>query len=297
MNTLLKFYVFIFFCGILNGFAQEKQNDHLMISESQYSFENTVSRLESLLKQNQALSIFTKIEHSENAKKTNLELAETSVLIFGNPKQGTLLMQCDQLAGIDLPLKMLIFNEDGQNIIAYNSINYLKKRYELKEAKNLSQINKGLQNIASKASGSKVKKSGKFKLNKHQGIISEISEFDFKTTYDRLVTAIEENPNLNIFAEIDHFENAEKAGMGLRPTRLIIFGNPKIGTPVMQENAKIALEFPVKFLVWRDEAGIVKISYNDPAFLAERFNLNKNIPQLETMKDVLENLSKNASKN
>jgi uncharacterized protein (DUF302 family) len=64
----------------------------------------------------------------------------------------------------------------------------------------------------------------------------------------------------------------------------------------MQENAKIALEFPVKFLVWRDEAGVVKISYNDPTFLAKRFQLTKNIQQLETMRNALENLSKSAAK-
>ncbi len=296
MKSLLKFTFIIFFFGIFNGFAQEKQNDHLMLSESKYGFETTVSRLESLLKQNKTLSLFTKIEHSKNAEKANLELAEASVLIFGNPRQGTLLMQNDQLAGLDLPLKMLIYDEDNQIKITYNSINYLKKRYELKEAKNLNEINKGLRNIATKASGSRVKKSGKFKMNKHQGIISEISEFDFNTAYERLITAIKENPNLEIFSEIDHFKNAEKVDMGLRPTRLIVFGNPKIGTPIMKDNAKIALEFPLKFLVWRDEAGVVKISYNDPAFLANRFNLTKNIPQLETMKSALENLSKNAAK-
>lgn len=296
MKSLLKFTFIIFFVGIFNGFSQEKQNDHLMLSESKYGFETTVSRLESLLKQNKTLSLFTKIEHSKNAKKANLELAEASVLIFGNPRQGTLLMQNDQLAGLDLPLKMLIYDEDNQIKITYNSINYLKKRYELKEAKNLNEINKGLRNIATKASGSRVKKSGKFKMNKHQGIISEISEFDFNTAYERLITAIKENPNLEIFSEIDHFKNAEKVDMGLRPTRLIVFGNPKIGTPIMKDNAKIALEFPLKFLVWRDEAGVVKISYNDPAFLANRFNLTKNIPQLETMKSALENLSKNAAK-
>ncbi|MBZ9629214.1 DUF302 domain-containing protein [Salegentibacter sp. LM13S] len=296
MKSILKFIPILFFFGSFSGLAQEKQKDHLMITESRYGFESTVSRLEAVLKQNDALSLFTKIKHSKNAEEANLKLDETTVLIFGDPKQGSLLIQKDQLAGLDLPLKMLVYkNEEGIEV-TYSSINYLKSRYDFKRVKILSDIKKGLQNIASKASGGKVKKSGKFKLDKHQGIISEISEFDFKTTYDRLINTIEENPNLQVFSEIDHFKNAEKVGLGLRPTRLIIFGNPNIGTPIMQENTKIALEFPVKFLVWRDEAGIVKISYNDPAFLAQRFNMNKSIPQLETMRNALDNLSKNAAK-
>jgi len=267
-----------------------------MISESKYDFANTVARLETFLEQNEALSIFAKIDHSQQAKKANLELSEKTVFIFGNPKQGTLLMQNDQLSGLDLPLKVLVYKENGKTKITYNSINYLEKRFELKRAKNLKLIDKTLKNNISKVSGNKVKKSGKFDLKKHEGIISEISEFDFETTYKRLVSAIEENPNLKIFSEIDHFKNAENVNLGMRPSRLIVFGNPKIGTPIMQESSRIALEFPVKFLVWRDEAGIVKISYNDPAFLAKRFKLTNNIPELETMKNALKNLSRNAAK-
>lgn len=296
MGSLIKFYFFIFFCGIQYGTSQEKNNDHLMLTHSNYNFEETVSRLEETLKKNNSLNIFAEIDHTKQAEKAGLKLSETSLFIFGNPKQGTLLMQNDQMAGLDLPVEMLVFRENEEVEIIYNSINYLKKRYDLNEAKNLPKINKGLKTIAAKASGCKVKKSGELKLDRHQGIISEISEFDFNTTYNRLIKAIEENPNLNIFAEIDHFKNAEEVGLGLRPTRLIIFGDPKIGTPIMQENSRIALEFPVKFLVWRDEAGIVKISYNDPASLANRFKLTENIPQLETMKTALENLSKNAAK-
>jgi len=267
-----------------------------MISESKYDFDSTVSRLEAQLNQQDGISIFAKIEHHENAKRAGLKLSEKTVFIFGNPKQGSLLMQMDQVAGLDLPLKMLVHKEDDKTIITYSSTNYLKKRYELKKAKNLKNIERALNEIASKVSGNKVKKSGKFSLDKHQGIKSEISEFDFETTYKRLFSALEDNPNLRIFSEIDHFKNGGNVDIGLRPTRLIVFGNPEIGTPIMLESAKIALELPVKILVWRDEAGVVKISYNDPAFLAQRFKLTTNIPQLEKMNTALETLSKNAAK-
>ena len=296
MKSLIKYFFIFFFCGIQFGTAQKKDRDHLMLTRSDYSFKETASRLEKTLNDNNSLTLFAEIKHSEQAKEAGLKLSERSLFIFGNPKQGTMLMQSDQLVGLDLPLKILIYKKDDQTTITYNSINYLKKRYKLNKAKNLKKVKRGLKKIASKVSGNRVKKSGKFRLEEHQGIISEISDFDFETTYLRLLSVIETNPNLQIFSEIDHFENAQEINLGLRPTRLIIFGNPKIGTPIMQEKEKIALEFPVKFLVWRDEAGVVKISYNDPAFLAKRFKLTNNIPQLETMKKALKNLSKKASK-
>lgn len=296
MKLLLKFYFFVFFFVILSGLAQEKQDDHLMISESKYGFDSTVLRLESQLRKHDEISIFAKIEHHKNAEKADLKLSEKTVFIFGNSKQGTLLMQKDQLAGLDLPLKMLVYKDGDKTIITYSSTNYLKNRYELKKAKNLTNAERMLKDIASKVSGSKVQKSGKFLLDKHQGIKTEISEFDFETTHKRIISAIEDNPNLNIFSEIDHFKNGREVNISMRPSRLIVFGNPKIGTPIMQESTKIALELPVKILVWRDEAGVVKISYNDPAFLAKRFKLTKNISQLETMKSALENLSQSAAK-
>ena len=295
MKFVLKYLFFIFCCGIQFGIAQQKEKDHLMLARSDYSFKETTSRLTKTLGQYNSFAVFTKIQHSEEAKKAGFDLEENSLFIFGNPKQGSLLMQKDQLAGLDLPLKILVYKKSNRTEITYSSTNYLKQRYELK-SRDLGGINRTLKNIASTASGNSVKRSGKLKLKKHQGIISEISDFNFNTTYDRLVTAIKENPDLQIFLEIDHFKNAEEIQLGLRPTRLVVFGNPKIGTPIMKENTKIALELPIKFLVWRDEAGVVKISYNDPAFLAKRFKITTKLPQLVTMKTALEKLSKSVAK-
>ncbi len=227
MKSLLKYFFLVFFCGIQFGMAQEKDKDHLMLTRSDYSFGETNSRLGQTLKQNNSLTLFTEIRHSEQAEKAGLELSDKSLFIFGNPKQGTLLMQCDQLSGLDLPLKILVYSKNDQTQITYSSINYLKKRYELKKVKHLEEINKGLKKIASKVSGNRVKKSGKFKLEKHQGIISEISEFDFNTTYQRLVSAIETNPNLKIFSEIDHFKNAEEDKPGIAPHKTYNFRKPK----------------------------------------------------------------------
>lgn len=80
---------------------------------------------------------------------------------------------------------------------------------------------------------------------------------------------------LAIFADIDHGRNATGVGMNLRPTRLLIFGNPRGGTPLMQVGQTIGIDLPFKVLIWQDEAGSTRIGYNDPQFLANRHGLSE----------------------
>ncbi len=76
-----------------------------------------------------------------------------------------------------------------------------------------------------------------------------------------------------LFALVDHSGEAAKAGMTMRPTKLLIFGNPKAGTPLMQAAPSIAIDLPLKILVWEDAAGKVWLSCNSAAYLAERHHL------------------------
>jgi uncharacterized protein (DUF302 family) len=92
---------------------------------------------------------------------------------------------------------------------------------------------------------------------------------------------------VKLFAVVDHSGEAEKAGMQMRPTKLLIFGNPKAGTPLMIASPSIAIDLPMKILVWEDAAGKVWISYNAPAYLQARHGLPQelvaNIAGVETL--------------
>ena len=90
-----------------------------------------------------------------------------------------------------------------------------------------------------------------------------------KETMDRLVAEVEAK-GLTVFARIDHAAGAREAGLELRPTELVIFGNAKGGTPLMQANQAIGIDLPLKALVWQDASGDTWLSYNDPAWLAQR---------------------------
>jgi len=104
------------------------------------------------------------------------------------------------------------------------------------------------------------------------GLISIKSAYGVTATADRL----EDNlitKGMTVFIRINHAEGASKVGMRLRPTELIIFGNPRVGTPLMQCRQSVAIDLPQKALIWEDEKKQVWLSYNDPGYLAKRHNI------------------------
>jgi uncharacterized protein (DUF302 family) len=104
------------------------------------------------------------------------------------------------------------------------------------------------------------------------GIISKASKYSVPETLDRL-EAVLRSKGVKIFARVDHSGEAEKAGMKMPPTQVLIFGNPKAGTPVMLAAPTAAIDLPLKALAWQDGEGKVWLSYNDPVYLKQRFGL------------------------
>jgi uncharacterized protein (DUF302 family) len=102
-----------------------------------------------------------------------------------------------------------------------------------------------------------------------RGIIDRPSTHSVDETVRRLEEALRAK-GVTLFALVDHDGEAEKAGLKMRPTRLLIFGSPTAGTPVMRAAPSIAIDLPLKILVWEDAQGKVWASYNSPAYLQER---------------------------
>ena len=127
------------------------------------------------------------------------------------------------------------------------------------------------------------------------GLITIRSNNSVKATIDRLEARLKAG-GVTVFARIDHAAGAASAGMPLRPTELLIFGNPKAGTPLMQANQTIGIDLPLKILVWEDDSGGVWITYNDPAWLAKRHNLGGNAAAaVKAMGDALTKLAEAAA--
>src|SRR5215472_4953829 len=104
--------------------------------------------------------------------------------------------------------------------------------------------------------------------NKNEGLITIASNHSADQTVDRVKGILESNGIL-LFALVDHSGEAAKIGMNMPPTKLIIFGSPAAGTPLMLAAAGIAIDLPLKILVWEDGRGKVWISYNDPEYLKD----------------------------
>src|SRR5271156_5228178 len=104
------------------------------------------------------------------------------------------------------------------------------------------------------------------------GIISKASKLSVPDTLDRL-EAILRAKGITVFARIDHSGEAEKVGLKMPPTQVLIFGNPKGGTPLMLAAPASAIDLPLKALAWQDADGGVWLSYNDPAYLKRRFEV------------------------
>jgi len=120
----------------------------------------------------------------------------------------------------------------------------------------------------------------------NKGIIDKASNHSVEQTADRLKTILQ-SKGVALFALIDHSGEAEKVGMKMRPTKLLIFGNPKAGTPLMLAAPSSAIDLPLKILIWEDGQGEVWISYNSPSYLQERHglpaDLMQNIAVVETL--------------
>jgi len=118
------------------------------------------------------------------------------------------------------------------------------------------------------------------------GIIDQPSQHSVEQTVERL-TALLHAKGVTLFALVDHSGEAAKIGMTMPPTKLLIFGNPKAGTPLMLAAPSVAIDLPLKILVWEDAQGRTWLSYNSPAYLQERHRvpqaLLQNIAVVETL--------------
>jgi len=123
-------------------------------------------------------------------------------------------------------------------------------------------------------------------MSQANGIVDKLSHQSVEETVERLKRVLQ-SKGVTLFAIVDHSGEAEKVGMKMRPTKLLIFGSPKAGTPLMQAAPSVAIDLPLKILVWEDGQGKVWVSYNSPPYLQQRHGippeLVQNIAVAETL--------------
>ncbi|MAN59221.1 MAG: hypothetical protein CMC08_05220 [Flavobacteriaceae bacterium] len=268
----------------------------LAYAVSDSDFSTTYNGLRAALQSNSNIKIVAEINHRANAQSVGKELRNTRLLIFGNPALGTPVMQANQQAGLDLPQKILVYEDEDNNVFAtYNSTDYLAKRHNVANASTLQQISSALSGFVTEATGDNISENSSASITAGQGVFTSISQNDFSTTYNKLRNAISDNADLAIIAEVDHSANAQSVGMQLNDTRLIIFGNPEAGTPLMKDSQTTAIDLPQKMLVWENDGGEVRISYNNPEYLRVRHGLDESDDVVQQIKTLLANLAIDAA--
>ena len=127
------------------------------------------------------------------------------------------------------------------------------------------------------------------------GLITIPSAHDVEDTIDQ-VEMVVKSKGLTVFARVDHAAGAKEVSMTLAPTLLLIFGNAKGGTPLMQANQKVGIDLPLKVLAWQDSAGKTWLSYDDPQWIAQRHGLSHRVdPNVKALSGALAAISKEAT--
>jgi uncharacterized protein (DUF302 family) len=259
-------------------------------------------RLQGSLEGNEAVSVVATVDHSANAASVGQELRPTRLALFGNPKLGTPLMQQSQTAGIDLPQKMLVREDsDGGLRVGYNSPEYLAARHGVSGGE-LQMIDGALSKLAAGAAGVAAANGDAAAITGDasgvqpgEGLITTRSAYGPEETFTRLRQAVEGNEKLSVITSLDHQANAESVGMDLRPTKLLVFGNPEAGTPLMQSAQTTGIDLPQKALVYEDAAGDTYLAYNDPYYVAERHGVTGADQQLAMISTALGSLATEAT--
>ena len=159
----------------------------------------------------------------------------------------------------------------------------------------LSTISDALRELAEAAPADAVDDTAVANVGADEGVITVVSTRSMDETYNALIQAITDTGTLGIFREIDHAMNAASVGLELLPTRLVMFGRPQVGTPLMVSQASSGIDLPLKAVVYEDADGVVTIAYNDPAWIAERHNITDQDELIATITMALGGLSATAA--
>lgn len=237
-----------------------------------------IAELRATLEQ-QGFDIPLVLDHSAAAASVRMELNPNQVIFARPPRRlERRLLRRSKTIGLDLPIKFHVFEDNGVIKLSVNTLGYLIDRHNLH-----------LHDFVLKFTNRLIRQFGSSEEKEH-GLITIQSQQSFEETVDALKDAITSNPAARIPLILDYGDKHRRR-YGFRFPVLIVFGNPNVGTPLMQADPRIGIDLPLKFLVWIDSQGQVNITYNNPRFLAGRINLTGQDDRLNAIAKALTNIA------
>jgi uncharacterized protein (DUF302 family) len=244
------------------------------ISENRYRGPDKLYQtLEANIRTNSKFEVITNIDHSRLAAKASSPMPPAHVLIWSDPKLEAAILERAPLAAIDLPLRVLAFedqNSSGAAVIA-NGFDYPVNRYSLSDDKVLRALYEA--SITSAMQGIPGEAIARFASDAmpDAGLVTLDSPHDFATTEKLIMAAINSQSDTVHFGKVDFAQRARKHGVILRPMRLIMFGGPGPGGKAIASAPTLGLDaFCQKLLVWQDTSENVHVTFNDLLVLVER---------------------------
>jgi len=246
------------------------------------SVSEAVDNITNVLEQ-QGFDIFGVVDHAANAASVGLDLRPTQLILYSDRRRETKLIHEAQTLAIEFPLKILVWEDDDGSINHfYNGPGYLVDRHRLRlRDRHLAKIAKTVRQFG----------------DLDNGLITVDSPFSVDQTITNLKNAIEALADIGFRVPfvIDFRSDEQHGAADLPPITLLVFGNPNVGTPLMQNQQRIGIDLPQKFLVWEDGYGQTHITYNDIFFLAKRHDLQGVEKNLENISNGLANFVKLAT--
>lgn len=243
--------------------------------------EKVDDKQEILQKNISGYNIVATIDHHRMAKETGVYTPPSIVNIFSDPNTDVMLVQNNQLLGLDLPFKILSYAEvDTLGAkIAYTSAEFIQKRHNLETSViegYKSKINELIKLFPSES----IVNTDVSSVNKGFGIVSIKSDFDYMNTINRLKDVVMSQGDTKWFGELDYKKEAISLGLELNSTILLLFGGPAPGGKAMVNSPKIGLDaFCQKLLVYETDNGEVWVAYNDIVAFAELYYKQSTKPQ------------------
>lgn len=239
---------------------------------------SAVAELKTTLEQ-QGFKIALIVNHSGAAASVDLVLNPNQVIFAQLPRRlEKRLLRKGKTIGLDLPIKFHVFEENGVIKLSVNTLGYLIDRHDLH-----------IQDFVLKLTNRLMRQFGSSEAEGH-GLITIQSQQSVEETVQALQDAITVNPDARIPLILEYGDGKRRGNRFPFPV-LIVFGNPNVGTPLMQADPRMGIDLPLKFLVWTDTKGQVNITYNDLRFLAGRINLTGLDDRLNAISNALNNLA------
>ncbi len=225
--------------------------------------------------------VIADIDHARLAEAAGMPMPPSHVLIFSDPELEAAMLQLNPLAALDLPLRVLAFENQtsGKAAVIANNYDFLERRYGLPA--NAAIRSRYETAIAMATAGIPADSISRFTSDSIQdpGVVMLDSPYDFATTEQKILMAIDAQSDTVHFGKIDFAARSRAHGIELAPTLLILFGAPGPGGRAMAHAPTLGLDaFCQKLLIWQDPSGTVRVTFNDLVALAERQQASGGIP-------------------